>query len=64
MDPEDRRYLVDYYAGDIRKLAVLLDRDLSAWLQPEAGSKKAMPPTATTTTPSSAQEIRLPKFTV
>jgi hypothetical protein len=33
MDSEDRRYLVDYYAEDIRKLAVLLDRDLSAWLQ-------------------------------
>ncbi len=60
LDPEDRRYLVDYYAEDIRKLAVLLGRDLSAWLQPDTGSKEAMPPT---TTPSSTQEIRLPKFT-
>ncbi len=33
MDPEDRRFLVDYYAEDIRKLALLLNRDLSAWLQ-------------------------------
>ena len=32
MEPEDRRYLVDYYAEDIRKLAALLNRDLSAWL--------------------------------
>jgi hypothetical protein len=37
MDPEDRRRLVDYYAGDIRKLATLLNRDLSAWLQPHIG---------------------------
>jgi hypothetical protein len=64
MDPADRRYLVDYYAEDIRKLAVLLDHDLNAWLQPDAGSKKAMPPAANTITPSSTQEIRLPKFTV
>jgi hypothetical protein len=64
MDPEDRRYLVDYYAEDIRKLAALLNRDLSAWLQPGSGSKKAMPPTTTTTTPSSTQENQLPKFTV
>jgi len=33
LDPVDRRFLVDYYSGDIRKLAGLLDRDLSAWLQ-------------------------------
>jgi len=64
MDPEDRCYLVDYYAEDIRKLAVLLDLDLSGWLQPAAGSKKTIPPTATTTTPSSTQENQLPKFTV
>lgn len=32
MNPEDRRYLVDYYAEDIGKLALLLDRDLSSWL--------------------------------
>ena len=32
MDPEDRRYLVHYYRDDIRKLASLLNRDLSAWL--------------------------------
>jgi hypothetical protein len=63
MEPEDRRYLVDYYAEDIRKLAVLLDRDLSAWLQADAGGKSTMPPTASATTPST-QEIRLPKLTV
>jgi hypothetical protein len=40
MEPEDRRYLVDYYADDIRKLAVLLNRDLSAWLQPDAGGNQ------------------------
>ena len=32
MDPDDRRYLVDYYRDDIQHLAALLDRDLSAWL--------------------------------
>ena len=32
MDPENRRYLVHYYRNDIRKLASLLNRDLSAWL--------------------------------
>lgn len=31
--PEDRRYLIDYYRDDIQDLAVLLDRDLSAWLR-------------------------------
>jgi len=29
---EDRRFLVDYYKDDIRRLQQLLDRDLSAWL--------------------------------
>jgi hypothetical protein len=52
VEPEDRRYLVDYYAEGIRELAVPLDRDLSAWLQPDMGSKKAMPTTATAITPS------------
>jgi Sulfotransferase family len=32
MQPEDRRYLIDYYRDDIQRLASLLDRDLSAWL--------------------------------
>ena len=32
MDPEDRRFLVDYYREDIGRLASLLNRDLSAWL--------------------------------
>ena len=40
MDPEDRRYLVDYYAEDIGKLAGLLNRDLSAWLQPDLRQKE------------------------
>jgi hypothetical protein len=33
LDPSDRQYLVDYYFEDVRKLAALLDRDLSAWLR-------------------------------
>jgi hypothetical protein len=33
MDPADRQYLVDYYRDDIHHLALLLDRDLSAWLR-------------------------------
>jgi Sulfotransferase family len=33
MDPEDRAYLIAYYRHDIRQLAALLDRDLSAWLR-------------------------------
>ena len=33
MDPNDRRYLIDYYRDDIQRLAALLDRDLSAWLR-------------------------------
>jgi hypothetical protein len=32
MDPSDRAFLTDYYRDDIRKLSVLLDRDLSSWL--------------------------------
>jgi hypothetical protein len=32
MPSDDRRYLIDYYRDDIRQLAALLDRDLSAWL--------------------------------
>lgn len=33
MQPADRQYLIDYYREDIGRLATLLDRDLSAWLQ-------------------------------
>ena len=33
MSAEDRRFLIDYYRDDIRQLAALLDRDLSAWLR-------------------------------
>jgi len=33
MDPEDRRYLIDYYRDDIRQLELLLGRDLGAWLR-------------------------------
>ena len=33
LDPKDRQFLVDYYSEDVRKLAGLLDRDLSAWLR-------------------------------
>jgi hypothetical protein len=34
MDATDRAFLADYYRDEIEKLAVLLDRDLSAWLDP------------------------------
>jgi hypothetical protein len=64
MDPEDRRYLVDYYAEDIGKLAALLNRDLSAWLQSDLGNRKTIPPIANTKTPTNTQDMRLPKFTV
>lgn len=64
MDPEDRRNLIDFYAADIRKLELLLDRDLSAWLQLGLGSRNTIPLTATNITPNSTQEIRLPKLTV
>jgi hypothetical protein len=33
MNPQDRRYLVDYYREDVRLLSSLLNRDLSAWLK-------------------------------
>ena len=33
MEPADREFLIDYYRGDIRNLAALLNRDLSAWLR-------------------------------
>jgi hypothetical protein len=32
MDEADRRFLTDYYRGDIEKLATLVQRDLTAWL--------------------------------
>lgn len=34
MAPADRALLIDYYRDDIRRLAELLNRDLSSWLQP------------------------------
>jgi hypothetical protein len=33
MDPVDRRYLVDFYREDIRKLASLVGRNLDGWLR-------------------------------
>jgi hypothetical protein len=33
LDPEDRRFLIEYYRDDIGKLSAMLDRDLSAWLR-------------------------------
>ena len=33
MDLQDRRHLIGYYREDIQKLAMLMDRDLSAWLR-------------------------------
>ena len=35
IEPADRRYLVDFYGDDIRRLADILGRDLSAWLRTE-----------------------------
>jgi hypothetical protein len=32
MCASDRRYLCDYYREDVRKLSLLLNRDLKAWL--------------------------------
>ena len=36
MEPADRAFLIDYYRDEIRRLAALLDRDLSSWLDPGA----------------------------
>ena len=36
MKIEDRKLLIDYYREDIQKLELLLGRDLSAWLDPNA----------------------------
>ena len=33
MDPKDREYLIGYYREDVQKLAALLNRDLTGWLQ-------------------------------
>jgi Sulfotransferase family len=33
VNPRDRQFLLDHYRDDIQKLAVLLDRDLAAWLR-------------------------------
>jgi hypothetical protein len=38
MDAADRVLLTDYYREDIKNLALLLDRDLSSWLEPPAAS--------------------------
>lgn len=35
-DPADRRYLLDFYREDIRKLAGLLGRDLDGWLRTDS----------------------------
>ena len=41
MDRTDRRFLVDYYRDDIEKLAVLLDRDLTGWLECSAEGSRS-----------------------
>ena len=33
MDPEERRFLVEYYRADVERLQGILHRDLSAWLR-------------------------------
>jgi hypothetical protein len=50
MDPELRRQLLDEFKPEIERLGRLIDRDLSAWLQPPPGpkgqSRAAAPTTA------------------
>jgi hypothetical protein len=38
MEPADRAFLTDYYRDDVTKLANLLGRDLTAWLEPGVSS--------------------------
>jgi hypothetical protein len=38
MEPADRAFLSDYYRDDVLKLANLLGRDLTAWLEPAVSS--------------------------
>ena len=45
MEPADRVFLTDYYRDEIKKLADLLDRDLSSWL--DSGAPAAVRPFAT-----------------
>lgn|SRR6185312_1240853 len=33
MRPEDRRFLIEYYREDVRRLERVIERDLSAWMQ-------------------------------
>jgi hypothetical protein len=33
MTQDDRRFLIDYYTEDVRRLESLIDRDLSTWLE-------------------------------
>lgn len=44
LDPETERFLIDTYRDDILELQQLLDRDLSAWLQPRAQRAAAHDP--------------------
>lgn len=48
MDPELRRQLLDEFRPEIERLAKLIDRDLSAWLEPPAAARvsQAAPQTA------------------
>jgi hypothetical protein len=38
MESADRAFLTEYYRDDVIKLANLLDRDLTAWLEPGVSS--------------------------
>jgi hypothetical protein len=40
IEPTDRTFLTDYYRDDIRRLSLLLNRDLSAWLDPGAAATR------------------------
>jgi hypothetical protein len=41
--PTDRAFLAGYYRDDITRLSLLLNRDLSAWLDPGAAATRASP---------------------
>jgi hypothetical protein len=43
IEPKDRAFLTGYYRDDIRRLSSLLNRDLSAWLDPGAAAIRAFP---------------------
>jgi hypothetical protein len=47
VDPSDRAFLADYYRNDIEQLGVLLNRDLTSWLDPVSATPHPSPKHAT-----------------